>query len=267
MGVIRRLSTRALQRQVSRIDELYQRHAGEECYLFGSGISLKWMDLGHFADRLSIVGNTAIYHKEMASLNIPYCTITNPFFFYPYRHFGKFKIERNRLHGEFRKSMVANPETLFFVNYSNYPVARYPNVRFVSPWYEPPFATRNPFRERNDSYDGTLKCQLSLAIFLGFRKVYLVGHDYTHLPSRTRHYFEKGRGDLIEEKDYLQDFFSYAKQYIEMVTVTLDGTSEALNFVTYEGLTGKQPHFRENLEIVDRVKLESLATWHGYSIF
>jgi hypothetical protein len=38
--------------------------------------------------------------------------------------------------------------------------------------------------------------------------------------------------------------------------------------VTYKELTGAEPVFRENTDIIDRRKLESLATWGaGYQIF
>jgi len=67
-----------MHHQMSKLDELYQRHAGQECYIFGDGVSLKWMDLHQFSDRPSILGNMMIYHKEANALRIPYCTITEP---------------------------------------------------------------------------------------------------------------------------------------------------------------------------------------------
>lgn len=42
MSLFKKLFTRVMHHQVSKLDELYQRHAGQECYIFGDGISLKW---------------------------------------------------------------------------------------------------------------------------------------------------------------------------------------------------------------------------------
>ena len=270
-----------MRHQSSRFDELYLRHAGQECYLFGCGISLKWMDLHQFADRPSILGNMLIHHKDVRALKAPYCTIIEPYFFYPifpyrlpmiypYRAGRYMRFLWNSAHREYRKAIRQNAETLFLINLSNYPVARFPNARYVSRWSVPPFEHRNSFRERTDAHQGTLKFQLSLAIYLGFKKAYLVGHDYTHFPSRAGHFFEKSDGKLNGTRYFCEDFINYASRYIDLVTVTLESGSETMNAVTYKDLTGQDPIFRENTEIVDRVKLENLAanfhSWQGFSI-
>ena len=271
MSILKKLIASAAHCQLSKIDDHYQRFTGQECYIFGNGISLKWMDLHQFADRPSILGSMLIYHKEVNALTKPYCAIIEPYWFYPffpYRVHGKLKLLRHYYHKEYCKSIIQNPETLFLINISNYPVTRFSNTLFISRWYVPPFESKNPFRDRADSHHGTFTFQLSLAIYLGFKKAYLVGHDYTHFPSRTLHFHEKGTGILGEDhKDFNREFINYAKQHIDLVTVTLDGGSETMNSITYRDLTGKEPSFRENIDIVDRVKLESLATWKGYSIF
>ncbi len=272
MKYLKQLIASAAHRQLSKLDELYQRHAGQECYIFGDGISLKWMDLHQFADRLAILGNMTVYHKQVDVLRAPYCAVVEPYFFYPYfpyRGLGKLSLIRHYLQQEYRKTIIQRPETLFFVNISNYPVARFSNTLFVSRWYNPPFEGKNPFKDREDSHHGTFKFQLSLAIYMGFKKAYLVGHDYTHFPARSLHFHEKGEGiiSVDDHRGYFREYINYAKQHIDLVTVTLDGCSETLNYITYKDLTGKEPVFRENFDLVDRVKLENLATWEGYSIF
>jgi hypothetical protein len=270
MSFFKKLITSIAYRHLSKIDNLYQRHVGQECYIFGDGVSLKWMDLHHFTELPSIIGNMLIYHKEVNLLNHPYCGITEPYWFYPilpYRVDGKLQLIRNYVNKEYSKSIIKNPETLFFINLSNYPVARFPNIIFVSRWYKSPFESKNLFMNRADSYQGTLRFQLSLAIYLGFKKAYLVGHDYTHYPARSFHFYEKGAGILDGNRNFCREFIDCAKQYIDLYTVTLDAGSETMKSITYSDLTGKEPSFRENIDIVDRVKLESLATWKGYSIF
>jgi len=270
MTLAKRLISRVMRRTLSKFDALYQRHAGEECYVFGNGISLKWMDLHGFADRVAISGGVLIYHKDVGALRDAYYALTEPFIFYPIipsAGRGFLGFSRNTLHVEILRSMREHPETLFLINVSNYPVTRFRNVLHVSRWHQPPFETHNPFRDRADSHDGTLAFQLSLAIYLGFKRAYLVGHDYTHVPARNLHFYEKGEGIMSPRTDANRGIIDYARQHIELVTVTLDGRSESMDYITYKELTGKDPSFRENLELVDRVKLESLAQWDGYTIF
>ena len=41
-----------------------------------------------------------------------------------------------------------------------------------------------------------------------------------------------------------------------------------MHSVTYRDMTGKEPGFRENTEIVDKAKLDSLDNWCGlYSVY
>jgi hypothetical protein len=270
MKFIKRLIVWLMQKKLSKLDSLYQKHAGEECYIFGDGMSLKWMDITQFNDRPAIFGNFSIYHKDSNAINATYCTIVEPYFFYPFfPYWGQsgLKILKHYLHVEYLKTIKEKKKTLFFLNISNAPVVRFSNTIFVQKSYRPPFEEKNPFLERQDSHDGTLKFQLSLAIFLGFKKAYLVGHDYTHSPARNLHYYEKGEGIFRDTKGFSGDFLEYAKQHIELVAVTLEGGSETLDSVTYTELTGKTPLFQENTEIVPMEKLKCLAKWHDYSIF
>jgi hypothetical protein len=206
---------------------------------------------------------------------VPYCAITEPYWFWPIypsrsNRAGQHRLAyvRHRLHEEYRKSINANPDILFFVNISNYPVIRAKNIQFVSRWHEPPFARSNAFRDRSDAHQGTLRFQLSLAIFLGFTRAILIGHDYTHFPSRGRHFYELGEGVPAGVSCFARDFLEYAKQHIDLTAVTLGATSDTMKSMTYTELTGKEPRFHENTDIVDKNKLESLTTWPGgYEIF
>ena len=270
MDALKKIYTLAMHHKLSELDGLHQRHAGQECYIFGDGISLKWMDLNQFTDRLSIVGSFLVYHKEAKKLRMAYCPMIEPFFFWPAfigGGQGNSMRFRNSLYKEYRKTIKQHPETLFFLDISDYPVTRFPNALYVSRFYTSTIGTTNPFRDRKDLHHASFKFQVALAIYLGFKKAYLVGHDYTHNPARSFHFYEKGEGILGGNKDFCREFIDYAKKYIDLVTVTLDGGSETIEPITYKELTGKEPKFRENYDLVERSKLESLATWQGYTIF
>ena len=101
---------------------------------------------------------------------------------------------------------------------------------------------------------------------MGFDRCYLVGCDYTHVPSRNLHWIEKGQGVITPHDNYNKDFFEIAKEFIDITTITLDGTSDVINAVTYKEHTGREPMFRENTELLDKRYLKILATWPGYTI-
>lgn len=82
---------------------------------------------------------------------------------------------------------------------------------------------------------------------MGFKKIYLVGCDYTFTPTQQLHWYEKGIGTSLEMPNYERDFFKLAQEFAEITTVTLDGKSELLNYVTYEKFTGSKPLFRKTL--------------------
>lgn len=272
MSLLKKFVTRVTRSEVARIDRLYGRHAGEECYIFGDGVSLKWMDLDAFADRPAMMATMGVYLRDLRRLQVRYCMNTEPYWFWPVypnrtTPTGKPEYVRHRAHEEYRRSIRENPDLLFFLNISNYPVIRGRNIQFVSRWYAPPFESRNPFKDRPDAHHGTLAFQLSLAIFLGFRRAYLVGHDYTHMPSMCFHFYEKGQGLRQDHHGFMKDMIDYAKQYIDLITVTLDAGSETMQAITYTELTGRQPRYRENVEIVHEAALNSLRiSPEGYVI-
>lgn len=272
MKFLKQLVARVMRHQLSKFDEFYQRNSGEECYIFGNGPSLKWMDLHQFTDRPAIAVNLLLFHKEASVLRIPYCALIETYWFWRIMYDGPtckpmFCTSHYHAQQEFRRLIVQNPKTIFFLNITNYPVARYPNAVYVSRWYTPPFVTKNLFRENLDYPYSSFEFQIALAVYLGYKKAYLIGSDKTHVPSRGRHFYDKGEGTWENVGGYCREFLNYAKQYIDLVTVTLDGVSETMDFITYKELTGKDPVFRENTEIVDMAKLESLAKMPNLSIF
>jgi hypothetical protein len=106
-----------------------------------------------------------------------------------------------------------------------------------------------------------------MAIYMGFDHIYLIGCDYTHVPSRSLHWYEKGQGIFHSQPEYNKDFFEVAKEFINITTITLDGASDYINSVTYEEYTGSKPIYQENIDLVDDKYLQVLATWPGYNIY
>lgn len=243
-------------------------HQGESCYIFGDGVSIKSMDLKSFADKTSIAVNYFPFHKEFDTVNCLYCIVNAPYFFSPF--FGYEPLKKKHLLGMsklYRGLISKNSQINYFVDLSNYFSIGGDNVYYTfrdipDRRLGPDFISRRIF-----CFGGVGRAAILLAIYLGFNHIYLVGFDYTHVPPRCHHYYEKGMGAFFSSLDYQKDFLEIAKEFIEITTITLDGTSDFIDAVAYREFTGREPLFRENTELVDERYLKALATWPGYVIY
>ena len=254
---------------LSKIHQYKDIHRGESCYIFGNGISLKWFDLSNFADKTAIACGSIPFHNDFNKLNVKYMSLVEPWFFYPklWTIHHPINIAQNIRKEAFNEIIKRYPEKDFFLNLSNYLAIRSKNITFL---FRDIYDDRLPvdfITRRINAFHGALRTCILLSIYMGFNHCYLVGCDYTHVPSRSLHFFEKGQGIFIPQEKYNKDFFEIAKEYIDITTITLDGTSNFLDAITYKEYTGHNPLFKENVELVDDRYLNILATWSGYSIY
>lgn len=270
MNSLKNLLQLIAQPELSKIKKHRNLHKGESCYIFGDGISIKWFELNEFSDKLTIsAGGLIPFHKSFGSLNAKYMTLTEPFWFYP--GFWTKYITRStsmpQIQKAYRQVICDHPDKQFFLNLSNLPVVKSKNVNYVFRDFVDNNLPDNFITRRINSFHGSLRFSISLAIYMGFDHVYLVGCDYTHVPSRSLHWYEKGHGVFDPHENYQKDFFEIAKEFIDITTITLDGISDFINAVTYKEHTGRDPVYRENTEHVDERYLKILATWPGYTIY
>ncbi len=252
---------------LSKIHRFKDSHRGEDCYLIGGGISIKWFDFKMFSDKTSIPCQYVPFHNDFHKLNVEHAILPEPYFFYPFLNGPYGHLWRNRIQNEYRKIITENPSKNFIINLSNYPVLRSRNVTFLFRDFWDPRLPKNFITNRIDSLGGSLTYSIILAIYFGFDHVYLVGYDYTHVPCRSLHWIEKGQGVFEPHENYQKEFFEIAKKFIDITTITLDGTSDFINSVTYKEHTGQDPVFRENTELVSDHYLKVLATWPDYTVF
>lgn len=253
---------------LGKIKKFYNIHKGESCYIFGDGISLKSMDLRHFTDKQAIACNYVPFHKEFASLDCSYCINCSPFIFSP---LGGYEPEKKShlydMSKLYREMIGGYPEKNFLIHLSNYPFIGGDNLYYMFKDISDNRLPADFISKRINCFNGVMNTAVLLAIYLGFDHVYLVGFDYTHVPSRSLHWYEKGSGVFHEQPNYQKEFFESAKEFIDITTITIDGTSDFVNAVTYKEYTGCDPVYRENTELADERYLKMLATWPGYSIY
>lgn len=254
---------------LSKIHQYKDVHRGESCYLIGDGVSVKWFDLAAFDDKTAIPCGFAPFHNDFNKLNVSYLIQAETWWFYPFQWTTSppKKMVRNNIQKIYRELIDRYPDKEFFINLSNYPNLKQKNITYT---FRDIYDDRLPadfITRRINAFHGSLRTSILLAIYMGFDHCYLVGYDYTHVPSRSLHWYEKGRGVFIGQPDYEREFFEIAKEFIDITTITLDGTSDFINAVTYREHTGRDPIYKENTELVDERYLQVLATWPGYSIY
>lgn len=253
---------------LGRIGKFNGIHKGESCYIFGDGVSVKSMDLKQFADKTAIAVNYFPFHKEFDTIDCSYCVVNAPYFFSPF--FGYETAQKQHLlkmSKLYRNLISCNPQINYFVDLSNYFSISGDNVYYTFRDIPDRRLASDFISRRIFCFDGVSQAAIMLAIYFGFDHIYLVGFDYTHVPSRNRHYYEKGHGVFCPRENYNKDFFDIAKEFIDITTITLDGTSDCINATTYKEHTGREPVYRENTELVEERHLKMLATWPDYAIY
>lgn len=239
-------------------------HRGESCYLLGNGVSLKQMDLPALNDHLAIGLNLICLHKEFGRLTVPYYVVPEAFFFYPWfwsTYLNRY--EPNMLGRLLKSGLRRHTTPTLFTSASNVLGAR-AGTHFLHH-----FGHRQADKRYVDAagvfsfMTGSLYCAVGLAIFLGFRRVMLVGCDYMFSPGRLGHFYSYGPGIPADSNTTVYDpLLAEVRDLIDVVVVTPDGTSHCAPSVTYTELTGRPTRYRENHEIVEPDDLQAFHRAH-----
>lgn len=255
---------------IHQIHDYRDKHKGESCYIIGDGVSVKWFDLEVFNDKLSFLCNFLPFHNDAHKLNAPYLSMVEPWWFMPFErtlYQPQKKIYRNPRQKFYRNLINGNQDKTFFINLSNYLVLREKNIIYTYMDFNDPRLPENFITSRIKAYEGSLRFLVTLAIYMGFKNCHLVGFDYTHLPSRSLHWYERGEGIFTPLDEYNKDFFDIANEYMDITTITLDGSSNYLNSITYKEYSGLEPSYRENTDLMSSEHLKAMDAWPDYRIF
>lgn len=244
------------------------RHVGQTCYIFGDGASLKWFDLGAFADHPSICCGMMPFHRDFHRLDVAFVTFVAPWMFLPKALQPRMYRPLNGIAREYRELLRRLRDTQFFISLSNRPAVSGPNIHYV--YRGLPRDKNETDRALNgiDLYGGAFHASLSLAYYAGFSRFYLVGFDgWTIQPARSLHWYEHGESDFFEAQNFATEFLGALQREVDIYTVSLDGTSKNVKNVRYAELTGRAPVYRENHELLSDHHMGVLATYPGYRIY
>jgi hypothetical protein len=245
-------------------------HQGESCYIFGDGPSLKWFDLKHFGDMPAICCGMLPFHNDFAKLDVRYCLLVEPWAFVPIVLKSRFSASAgdSKITDAYRSVISHNPERMFFLHISNMFSVRQHNVRFVFRRIPETGEAANQALRRFNLFGGSFHASLTLAYWLGFSRIFLLGFDaWTIQPARNLHWYEFGQGIIFEPTNFARDFLSILETTMEIRTIAFDGSSRNVECISYEDYTGEKPSFRENHELATRDFLSILSTYPNYRIF
>ena len=256
------------KKKINDLINLRDIHKGQECYIFGDGVSLKYFDLSVFSDKIAIGSNNLIFHKDFKKINIKYYSIYEPFWFLPYfvSGFKGVKFWKNKIQKYHSLKAKENIQITFFTDISNSIRFKGSNIFYVSNQIINDLTDVNFISHKINSFEGSLRAQITMAIFLGFKKAYLVGHDYTHEESLSRHFYENGIGKKNSFYKWNYEFLEKVKKEINLITITLKGSSSTLDSITYTEFFKKELIFKENHKIVSKEGLIALKSWPLYEI-
>jgi hypothetical protein len=68
---------------LARNKKFHNKYKNKECYIFGNGASVKYIDLGDFRDKYSIVCTWMFLHKDFNKLNVVADYTLHPYYFAP----------------------------------------------------------------------------------------------------------------------------------------------------------------------------------------
>jgi len=251
-----------------RIKALENAHQGEDCYIFGDGASIKYFDLSKFADKCGIAVGVIPHHRQFEETAIEYWILPEPMFFWPAIRRGPYRsrADRARFQNFFKPTRRLKRRVTCFLNVTNFPVG----LSRKTFYFFDRLPTNRPevFKIKEINYfAGSINASLTLAAYLGFRRAYLVGFDYTHSPACAGHWYEKGPGIPQEFHSYNKDFFSWISQHLEVVTVVPTPQETSLASIDYTTLTGGTLEYRENTDLITIEELTELSVWDDYRIF
>ena len=263
MNLKDRILFRITPRVLGRNKKFAKRHEGESCYIFGNGSSIKHYDLKKFDDRIGIGCNNLFFHKEFNSVNIKYYYTGHSFLYYPFwtNTYNK-KFERNLLGKIYKNKIRLNQDITYVTSLSDYFSMRGPNIYYC---YHFGLPFRGFAHSRMDSaftsVESGLVGMLGMAVFMGFTDVTLVGCDYLSFPQRHGRFFETGiRPETSWEKPLGKKFLFDLRRHADVRVLTLNESyrGHILPHVDYKTLSGDEPLYRENDELVSEEDLRDL---------
>jgi hypothetical protein len=175
---------------------LKNKHKGQVCYIIGNGTSINEVDLQNINDGVVFACNQIFFHKNFDEINIKYYTLIEPFFG---SFFGaKYVKEFINLFEDINRAFAGKSTSLFFhptikKMLKKYNLLQQNNLYYVtslSSNAKPEMLSNNMSGVFNFG-QGALSFMIGSAIYMGFKKIILIGCGYTYNPRQQYHFYDR----------------------------------------------------------------------------
>lgn len=250
------------------LEKFRNRHDGETCYIFGDGPSVKWFDFGKLRNHPAICCGMIPFHKDFDRLDARYIALVEPWLFAPKIFQPRILHCLRHIAAEYKRRIASLPDKEFFISLSNRFFLKGNNINYVYRNLPNPINMIDRRLNQFDCFAGSFHASLSLAYYMGFKRIYLVGFDaWTIQPARTLRWYELGDGEYFKPTNFALEYLQVFKSEIDIYTISRDGDSCNVKNVSYASFTGQRPIYRENYELLSEHMLNILSTCHEYKIF
>ena len=234
-------------------NELFKhKHLGEECYIFGNGYSLRHFDLKCFKDKISFGCNVLRVHKDFDSLNLKYYVNAAPFLYSPIWRGNRATIEFNPYYA-LQKSFV-NTGYIHFVHASNFIfVKNKDEYRFIHNLDKHTLNIKfNDITKSSSFFHGALYSMIGLAIYMGFKKAYLVGCDYFFEPLINGHFWDQEEPRYNITSFNPSELMSVIDNSIDITCITIKNVGSKINDIQYEDMFNLKETYKNSNELVSK---------------
>lgn len=250
------------------LKQFKDKYRGDTLVIFGDGPSIKNFRLANFAGYKSMCCGNLLFHNEFFELSPEFYVIPEPWLF-RHRVFQPKILDHFAMIGKELKCQIHSNKLEFFLNLTNIGLFPESNVHYVHRILRSYFKGFEEFKGI-DIFGGSFRAVLSIAYYMGFKKVFLVGHDaWTMNRASSQRWYEHGLhyNGLIKDLER-NEFIEIIKKKMEIISVLPD-PRWARNFksISYEEFSGDILSYRENTDLCRRRFLDILDTSEMYNIY
>mgnify|MGYP005997192401 CR=1 FL=1 len=264
-----------LRKQVAVNLKFKDKYEGQECYIIGNGYSIKYFDLKKFQNKISFGCNNLFYHRDFSQLNCKFyitvhSSIYSPFWFNPYSK----KLSYNFFSKEYKRKILENNHINFFLNLNDYFFTKnLDNVFYLSNFNKK--INFDNFGDPSNFFQYTtssIETMISLAYFLGFKKLYLVGCDYLLHPTMCGRFYENHNEEIIKNfnsTSWKDEFFNNVSKKIDVKIISYEKNFQSKYFkvIDYSEYFSTDTKLKKNYEIVTKKNLKLIKNFNmEYSI-
>jgi len=252
--MLRRILKELTKNVMKKNKEFHHLHRGEECYIIGNGDSIKYFDLDKFKDRISFGCNVLRAHNDFSKLNLKYYVNAAPLLYSPFWRGVKHGLYLEKNPYFKLQTNFTNTGYTHFVHASNYYfINNKSNYRFVHNLNKHPIDLDfNDFTTSSSFVDGGLLTMIGLAIYMGFKKAYLVGCDYFFNPYISGHFWSRFERIIGSNKFFYTELMNLIEGTIDLTVITTKGISSHINSIQYEEFFGVNENYKDPEEIISQ---------------